>query len=198
MDKVLRLWWQVIAVLGRLERAAGIALIVLIVIMISAQVVSRYAFNRPIVWVEDVATFAFIWATFLGAAVGLKELRHIKIETFLSRTSPAAQSLIQAGLYAVILVSCAAIAAFALGVMETEARSQTISLPINLPRHWFYSVPLFVGLCSMAFTAAYFLTAHLVHAATTRTVDAVKAAEMRRLREMDLDEAEVRIAEGSL
>jgi TRAP-type C4-dicarboxylate transport system permease small subunit len=198
MDAFLKGYWRALAALGVVERVLGIALIALIVAMITVQVGTRYALNRPIVWVEDLATFAFIWAAFLGAAVGLKEIRHIKIETFVDRLAPAVRATAQAGLYAIILLCCIALAVYAWGVMAVESRSYTISLPVNLPRHLFYSVPLFVGLASMALTSAYFILAHIEEARSGRPVDAQLALAALTAREHALDEAEAEIAERSL
>jgi TRAP-type transport system small permease protein len=190
--------WRALTFLGKAERAVGMALLVAIVVMIGVQVGTRYLMNQPIVWVEDVATFCFIWAVFLGAAAGLKELRHIRIETLLGRLPTRQRALMEAMLYAIVLACCVVVAWHALGVMETESRSLTISLPVNLPRHWFYSVPLFVALASMALTAGYFIAAHLVEAATGRQPDAVVEAAQRRAREHAADEEEARIAEQAL
>jgi TRAP-type C4-dicarboxylate transport system permease small subunit len=194
----LSLVWRALAVIGKVERALGMALIVAIVLMIGVQVGTRYLLNRPIVWVEDVATFCFIWAVFLGAAAGLKEIRHIRIETFLGRLPARVRALAEALLQAIILACCVVVGWHALGVMGTESRSLTISLPVNLPRHWFYSVPLFVALASMALTAAYFAAAHLLEAATGRVPEAVRDAGERRAREHAADEEEARIAERAL
>jgi TRAP-type C4-dicarboxylate transport system permease small subunit len=190
--------WRALSFLGRVERALGMGLLVAIVLMIGIQVGTRYLMNQPIVWVEDVATFCFIWAVFLGAAAGLKELRHIRIETFLGRLPLRARALMEALLYAVVFACCVVVGWHAIDVMETESRSLTISLPLNLPRHWFYSVPLFVALASMALTAAYFVAAHLLEAATGRPPDAIQEAAERRAREHAADEEEARIAERAL
>ena len=40
-------------------------------------------------------------------------------------------------------------------VMGVEGRSQTISLPVELPRSWFYSLPLTLSAASMALTTVY-------------------------------------------
>lgn len=198
MNGVLRAFWRLLAVLGTVERFLGAALVVVIVLMISVQVVTRYALDQPIVWVEDVATFAFIWASFLGAAAGMKELRHIRIETFVDRLSPTARAVGHALLYAVMLACCVVLARYAWGVMDIEARSSTISLPVNLPRHLFYSVPLFACLASMGLTAVYFILAHLTQAVTGRPVDAQVHQAAIDAHERELDEIEARIAEKSL
>ena len=39
------------------------------ILVMLMQVILRRAFNRPIIWAEDLTVFIFIWITFLGAAV---------------------------------------------------------------------------------------------------------------------------------
>jgi hypothetical protein len=68
--------------IGAVERGLGIALILYMVGAITVQVFTRYALGRPIAWVEESATYAFIWMSFVGASVGLKQGRHIVIATF--------------------------------------------------------------------------------------------------------------------
>src|SRR3712207_4597502 len=87
MDRALAVWWRIVATIGAIERAVGIALIAMIVITITVQVVTRYVWGQPLVWVEELATYGFIWSVFLGAALGLKEIRHIRIETFVGLMS---------------------------------------------------------------------------------------------------------------
>jgi TRAP-type transport system small permease protein len=198
MDRTLAVWWRALAWLGEMERAAGVFLIALMVVTITVQVVTRYAFGQPLVWVEELATYSFIWSVFLGAALGLKEMRHIRIETFLDRVGARGGAILRAALYGAILVCTVALATHALDIMEVERRSETMSLPINVGRHWFYSVPLFTGLASMALTAAYFIVAYLAFAASGREVDAERDLAERRRAEQDAEEEELRILEQSL
>ena len=43
------------------------------------------------------------------------------------------------------------------GPMAIEARSTSIGLPTDIPRHWFFSVPLSIGMVSMMATSLYYL-----------------------------------------
>jgi TRAP-type transport system small permease protein len=180
MDALLRGWWVVVAALGRIERVAGVALIALIVVTISIQVFTRYIFGRPLVWVEELATYAFIWSVFIGAALGMKELRHIRIETFVGRLAPRPRSLMRAALWALATFAAVVVAVGALEIMPIEARSRTMALPVEIERHWFYSMPLFASLASIAFTGAYLVAAELVFALTGRPVEAEVEVARRR------------------
>jgi TRAP-type transport system small permease protein len=198
MDRLLSLWWRLLVVLLRIERIVGTTLIATIVVAITLQVITRYVWGRPIVWVEEVATYAFLWSVFLGASIGLKELRHIRIETFVSRLPDRARAKGLVLIYTLIGAVCLLIGTYAIDIMSIESRSQTMSLPINVGRHWFYSVPLAVGLFAMAFTAAYFIFAYAALALTGRPVDAEVAAAERRARDFEEGEAEARRVESVL
>jgi TRAP-type C4-dicarboxylate transport system permease small subunit len=187
MDALLRGWWRLLAAIGRVEQVAGVALLALIVVTISIQVFTRYLFGRPLVWVEELATYAFIWSVFIGAALGMKELRHIRIETFVARLAPRPQAFARAALWALVTFAAVVVAHEALEIMPIEARSRTMALPVELERHWFYSVPLFASLVSMAFTGCYLVTAELAKALTGRPVEA--ELEVARRRETEEREA---------
>lgn len=143
---------DLIDAIGRFERAVGVALIALIVVAIGVQVFTRYALRMPIAWVEESATYAFIWMVFVGASLGLKQGRHILISTFVGRLAPRAAAAMRLFVWLLVAVMLVALIVQGVKVMGVEARSKTISLPIEIPRMWFYSVPLTVSAASMLLT----------------------------------------------
>ena len=83
---VARLERAVVAV----NRALVIGLMATMVVLVFANVVSRYAFNHSIIWVEELTQFQMIWVTYLGAGLALREGRHVAVDTL--------QDLLPAGL----------------------------------------------------------------------------------------------------
>ena len=149
--------------IGAAEQAFGIALILLIVTAITVQVFTRYALGRPIAWVEESATYAFIWMVFVGASLGLKRGQHIVIATFGSRLPPRAAAGMRTLVWLLVLVTLVVLVVQGVKVMGVEGRSKTISLPIELPRSWFYSLPLTLSAASMALTTIYLIARDLTH-----------------------------------
>jgi TRAP-type C4-dicarboxylate transport system permease small subunit len=90
---------------------------------------------------------------FVGASVGLKEGRHILIATFGSRLSPRNAAALRMLAWTLVLAALVVLVVQGWKVMGVEGRSSTISLPIELPRSWFYSLPLTLSAASMALTA---------------------------------------------
>jgi len=67
-------------------------------------VVMRYAFNRPSLWVVDVAAFGQLFLCFLVAAWVLKLNGHVKIDLILNALSPRAQLWLNASMYIIALI----------------------------------------------------------------------------------------------
>ncbi len=76
------------------EILAGFFL-VLISLATLANVVSRYLFNTPISWGEELARYGFIWLVFLGAALCTKHKRHICIDVVAVFLPPRGQLLLK-------------------------------------------------------------------------------------------------------
>lgn len=53
-------------------------------LLLVASVFSRYLFQLPIVTAIELTRIAFVWACFLGAAVGLKRGVHVRVVAFVS------------------------------------------------------------------------------------------------------------------
>lgn len=139
--------------IGQIERWVAVVMMATMVACIFAQVVSRYLFGQPLVWVEELSTYAFIWGTFIGAAAGLKQGRHIKIELFVARLPTGLRQGLRIALNLLIGIFCVLLVINGVkAMMIFEWRQRTIALPIELPRYLFYSTPLILGATSMVLT----------------------------------------------
>ena len=67
------------------NRAALIALLASMALMVFANVALRFLTDRSILWVEEVSRYAMIWLTFIGAGLVLRHGGHIGIDTLQER-----------------------------------------------------------------------------------------------------------------
>ena len=67
-----------------LEVLIGLALAIMVV-LVFGNVVLRYAFNSGITVSEEVSRWLFVWLTFLGAIVAIKEHGHLGTDMLVSR-----------------------------------------------------------------------------------------------------------------
>jgi TRAP-type transport system small permease protein len=66
-------------------------LLFLMVLLVFGNVVLRYVFNSGITVSEELSRWMFVWLTFLGAIVALKEHGHLGSDMLVSRLPPAGQ-----------------------------------------------------------------------------------------------------------
>jgi TRAP-type transport system small permease protein len=53
------------------------------VVMVFGNVVMRYAFNSGILMSEEMSRYAFIWLTYLGAMIAMREGGHLGVDTLI-------------------------------------------------------------------------------------------------------------------
>ena len=161
MASMLAPFRRALQVLGHVERGLGVACIAIMVIAITTQVFTRYVLNQPIIWVEELATYCFIWGAFIGASLGLKRGRHVRIETYVSHLGQRGQIASRVLVNLIVLAVLWLLMREVGKVIAIESRSTSVSLPLPIPRAWFYSIPLMVACASMAVTCVYLILAEL-------------------------------------
>ena len=73
----------------------AIALLLLaMVAMVFGNVVLRYVFNSGIAVSEELSRWAFVWLTFLGAIVALKEHGHLGTDMLIARVPPMVRRIL--------------------------------------------------------------------------------------------------------
>lgn len=63
------------------------ALLLGMVLMVFGNVVLRYAFNSGIVMSEELSRFFFVWLTFIGAIVAMRDGTHLGMDNVVSKLS---------------------------------------------------------------------------------------------------------------
>lgn len=62
-----------------------VACMVAMVVMVFGNVVMRYAFNSGILISEEMSRYCFIWLTYIGAMVAMREKGHLGVDTLVRR-----------------------------------------------------------------------------------------------------------------
>ncbi len=82
--------------LGHYTRFLGVLMAVFLavmVVLVFGNVVLRYGFNSGITMSEELSRWLFVWVTFLGAIVAMKEGAHLGSDTLVSRLSVRGQKV---------------------------------------------------------------------------------------------------------
>lgn len=143
--------------LGQVEMVIAAAILLGIVLMIVVQVLLNAGLGNPITWEQEGGAYALVWLTFIGASIGLKQMRHVTIVSFVGKLPPRLRSAIRAAVFFGLLWTLYILIRELSPIMSIEARSMTVALPIDLPRSYFFSVPLMVSCVLMSLTTLLFL-----------------------------------------
>ena len=70
-----------------------VALLAVMVVMVFGNVVLRYGFNSGITVSEELSRWAFVWMTFLGAIVAIKDNGHLGTDMLVGRLGPTGKKV---------------------------------------------------------------------------------------------------------
>ena len=74
--------------LGWLTEIPAALLVVAEIVILFAGVVSRYVFNKPLTWSDELASVLFLWLAMLGAVIALRRGEHMRLTTFVNLLRP--------------------------------------------------------------------------------------------------------------
>lgn len=87
-------WSRAISVGRWLRRRAenvSAALLLAMFLCFIVQIVSRYVFNKPLGWTDEVSVLCWVWCTLWGAAFVLRETDEVRFDFIYSGVSPQAR-----------------------------------------------------------------------------------------------------------
>ena len=134
--------------LDRIEKALDAVLVFMMIVMAGAvvlQVTSRYVFNNPTSWSEELARYLFVWITFLGAAVVIRKRRHVDVTVLTDRLPPGAAKFVYLVSDVAVLFMLGALtwAGAGLAIMAHRQLSAAMDLPMSLA---YSAMPVGTGL----------------------------------------------------
>lgn len=116
----------------------GLFCIILAIILVA--VFFRYVVNHSLFWSDEVVRYLFVWFTLLGAALVLRDRRHIRVEFFVEHMPPALRRAVEfTGLLLILAFNVFLVVAGFLWVYET---SGTYTPALRLPLNWVFYAAL--------------------------------------------------------
>jgi TRAP-type C4-dicarboxylate transport system permease small subunit len=95
---------------------AGV-LLCFILLSVCSEVILRYFFESPTIWVIEISEAGLVYITFLGLAWVLKRGKHVSLDILVSRLKPRSQSLL--GVFSSLVGAAAFLVVTWYGAAET-------------------------------------------------------------------------------
>jgi TRAP-type C4-dicarboxylate transport system permease small subunit len=85
---VRRLALAVDRAIGVAAELAGAVLVLAEIVILFSGVVSRYVFNSPLIWSDELANFLFLWLAMCGTIVALRRDEHMRLTIVVGSVAP--------------------------------------------------------------------------------------------------------------
>lgn len=125
------------------ERWLLLPLYAMIVITIFMEVFRRYVLSYSSIWSEEIARYAFIYVSWIGASAAIKERAHIRIDVILPFLGERARGIVY--IFGDIVTIALAVVAFwwSMETMLTSIKFGSVTHGLRVSLAWFLAaVPL--------------------------------------------------------
>jgi TRAP-type transport system small permease protein len=110
----------------------------LMVVLVFGNVVLRYGFNSGITLSEELARWLFVWGTFMGAVVALRERAHLGTDMLISRLGPLGKKICLGISHLLMLGICGVMLHGSLSLTKINLTSTSAVMEVSMA--WFYVV----------------------------------------------------------
>ena len=133
-----------------ITESVAAALVLAEVVILFAGVVARYAFDNPLVWVEEVAGTLFLWLVSLGAVIALRRGEHMRMTVLVALIGPTGRRIANA--FAAVLVVVVSLGLLIPGWSYAAAQEVVLTPALQIPGSWEIDGQL-VGLVLLLYVA---------------------------------------------
>lgn len=101
MSTLKTVWDKLLLYANRSIEIVTALLFIVMVVFVFLQIISRGIFGSSFAWTEEIARYAMIWITFLGAAIAFQYKAHIGIDYFVRKLPQLPDKIV--GLFAALM-----------------------------------------------------------------------------------------------
>jgi TRAP-type C4-dicarboxylate transport system permease small subunit len=141
MDAILRRYC-------RLLDAVIAVCLALMVVLVFGNVVLRYGFNSGISVSEELSRWLFVWLTFMGGVIGLRQHAHLGTDMLVGRLGPIGKKACLVLAYALMLLMCWML--FSGSLEQTKINWDVTAPSSGASMAWFYSVGMVFSVSAAA------------------------------------------------
>ncbi|WP_242559171.1 MULTISPECIES: TRAP transporter large permease subunit [Pandoraea] len=129
-----RLFCHVNRAVMKVTEAAAVLLVVAETLILLAGVVSRYGFDNPLTWSDELAQILFIWLSMLGAVLALDRGEHMRLSAIVNKLPAAWRDWFQtmAALTVCVFVALIIMPAYTHAIEQMDITTPALEIPDGL------------------------------------------------------------------
>ncbi|MCL6611681.1 MAG: TRAP transporter small permease [Peptococcaceae bacterium] len=122
----------------------------LTVCVVFLQVIMRYVFNSSLSWSEELTRYVFVWQIWLGASLGVREGKHIRVEIIYRYLKGKKKYAVDLAAIIVWFAFCLFLAVNGTYLVLDLMRKNSLSAAMEIPMYAAYaSVPVGSGIMGL-------------------------------------------------
>jgi len=144
--------------INHFEEWAVIAALAGMTILYSLSVLSRYITKTSMPWTDELVRHLFIWATFLGASIGVRKGAHLGVAVVQNLLPPKGQKTFAVLITLCCVFTCVILVWHGTAMVHLQFTMGQKSSQLGIPIYWVgLAIPVGLSLCLIRFIQVLFL-----------------------------------------
>ena len=149
---------QVVSALDAVLQYLLIALMALLVLDVSWQVVTRFVLEDPSSYTEEIARFTLIWLALLGAASAYRRKLHLGIDVVVQRLGESKRLIVDVMTHCLVALFAVLILIYGgTKLVMLTLQLEQVSGVMGVKIGWIYMALPLSGICFLLFSLAFIL-----------------------------------------
>jgi TRAP-type C4-dicarboxylate transport system permease small subunit len=123
------------------EKGLSLLLLLSMVVVVFLQVLTRYVFEAPLSWTEELSRYCLVWLSFIGAAMALKAKGHFAVEYLIHKFPQRFHRTAELAL--LVIIGVFLVALLDTGITVFQVTHMQTSPALQVPMSYVYfSIPV--------------------------------------------------------
>jgi TRAP-type C4-dicarboxylate transport system permease small subunit len=126
-------------------------------LILTYEVLSRYLFNAPTIWVQETSTYLYMWTMLAAGSYTLQMRKHVHVDLVVDRLPARPKAVLEMVTRTVGMLFCAIVSVQAYDMIAATLRFGKVSAtPLRVPM-WIPQSALLMGFVLLTFQFAFHL-----------------------------------------
>jgi len=135
---------------GHLEEMLGAALLLVMAVLAFANVITRYVFEYPLAFTEEIEVNALVWLTLFGTACAFRRRRHLRMLFLQDRLPEKFRIILNIAIALIAACLFASLGYLGYKQLIDERFLEITSESLNFPQ-WIYTICIPIGCALIVF-----------------------------------------------
>ena len=131
---------KLIAILNDFENYVGAAILLVMLVLLTVQVITRYLFKFAFTWTEELSTILFVWLVYLGCSAAVLKGQHLRIDLLLNAFKGKAKKAALILTDVITMAFCAIMVPSMLNVIGNLASRSSTTMLLKIPQSAVYTI----------------------------------------------------------